>query len=124
VAITRKNINVPSGLRIDQITPRTIEVRSRRLASVDLPVTVRTAGKLPSGLVLVKTRVHPLSVRITGPKSRLEGVTGIKTDPLDLSSITQTTTQKQFLSLPSECRLLDESQGSVRVTVVVKQKKK
>ncbi len=116
-------VKTPSSLPVVGIKPERIFITAYRLLPVSLPVEVRTTGTPPPGTTIQKIEVVPPSVQVLmSPRLRREGMT-VPTKPIDLSSITTTTTIKPDLLFPPEVRFLGEKPPAVAVIVKVKQKR-
>jgi len=123
IALTKDMVKTPSSLPVVGIKPERIFITAYRLLPVFLPVEVRTTGTPPPGTTIQKIEVVPPSVQVLmSPRLRREGMT-VPTKPIDLSSITTTTTVKPDLLFPPEVRFLGEKPPAVAVIVKVKQKR-
>jgi len=77
------------GLVVESIEPATVRLTLERVERVSLPALPRMEGQLPPGMALSATpQPLPAEVRVTGPRSRLQALSGIPLAPIDLSAIT------------------------------------
>jgi diadenylate cyclase len=124
VTLTKDMINAPSSLSVVGIKPERIYVTAYRLLKVSLPVEVRTTGSLPQNVALQRMEISPPTVHILiSPRLRNNGVV-LRTKPLDLSSISTTTTFYPEILIPPEARFIGDKQPPVAVTVKVRSKTK
>lgn len=76
-------MSVPQGVSVDLLT-RQIEVRLESVDQRTLPVSVTTRGRPPDGFSVISTRSLPPRVHAIGPRSTLESVPEVSTEPIDL----------------------------------------
>jgi len=86
IEITSKNVTVPYGMKIISIAPEKVEVVVDKKISKKLPVQPRFSGSLPSDYELGKVRTLPETVTLSGPRSEIEGLTMLSTDPIPLNN--------------------------------------
>lgn len=82
-------------------------------------INVNTAGSLSSGYTLESINVTPSTVAINGTESDLANISGLETKPLDLSTLTASTTLSLPVIIPTSISLVD-SIKSVKVSVNIK----
>jgi uncharacterized protein (TIGR00159 family) len=82
--VTADNLNLPSGLRLEEARPQTVRVDARRLRRARLPVRAQTSDTLPDSLRL---RADPDSAELLVPRDG-EGVPeDIPTETIALDSL-------------------------------------
>jgi YbbR domain-containing protein len=88
------------------------------LASKDVPVNVRYSGELPPGYRVADTRVQPPRLRVVGAEGRMQNVSTVETDAIDLAHMTQTGDFRvnAFVSDP-ELRFDSSPVVTVKVTI-------
>jgi hypothetical protein len=84
--INKENLALPPGVALVRVVPSQVRVRLERRSAKEMPVEVRLAGPPPAGYRIFRQEVQPPTVRIVGPESRLEQISSVQTDPVDLSS--------------------------------------
>ena len=119
--ISEGDLKRPSNLAVYRIDPNLITVEVHRVATVNLPVQVQSAGRLPPGLKLIGLNPQPVSVQARVRASQAKGFGAILTEPVDLSQITRTTMLKVNLVLPESLQLLDLDLPEVQVAVEVEE---
>lgn len=85
--IEKDSLHLPIGVRVLSISPSTINPVLEHLDRRTVPVAVVQKNELPNGYRLVKLYSQPKNVRIKGPRNVLEGISEIRSDPVDLSAI-------------------------------------
>lgn len=119
VIVSDKDINAPKGISVNQITPRTFSVSAQKTSLTEIPLKVRTTGKLPQNLILEEIRIQPSTLNLMLPKSKKAKLGAIGTESLDLSKIQQSTTVRLAIIAPTGI-ILSEEQASVKAFVTVK----
>jgi len=111
VQLTPDNVllNLPLGVRLDEITPNRMPVQLEAVEVKEVPVKVETTGKLADGLEVYSQTVVPTRVRIRGPQSYTKNLAQILTEKIDLSDKREDFIAKQTpLSIEnSDTALLD-----------------
>jgi len=84
---TKSFTGVPSGLRVNRIRPRRIDVTLARLTEKDIPVRLNIVGDPPAGYTIAPGNVwvFPSVVKVRGVKTVLEKAEFIRTLPFDIS---------------------------------------
>ncbi|NVM21245.1 MAG: DNA integrity scanning protein DisA nucleotide-binding domain protein [Desulfobacterales bacterium] len=122
IPLTRDMVKVPSNLSLERIKPGSIRITAYRLLPVEVPVKISIKGALPSRLTLQKIVVTPPSVTVlASPKLQKSGIR-IRTEPIALEQVTETTTLAPKLLFPTEIRFFDGKPPSVKVTIEVRAK--
>lgn len=79
------SLNLSPGVTFLRAVPSQLHLRFDRLMSKKVPVQVRTTGK--DGLDIVRQEILPSTLKISGPDRHVQQVESAKTDPIDLSSV-------------------------------------
>jgi diadenylate cyclase len=85
--LTSKNIQLPPGISLNQITPSTVNVLIDFIETKDLPVQVDWIGKLSQQFRLSSAYVEPSTVRITGRSLLLKNLKTVYTKKVSLDII-------------------------------------
>lgn len=85
------SIKLPLGVKVLSISPNVIQLRVEEMKRKSVAVTVETVGQLPEGLRTMRLELLPPSVRIKGPKNRVQMISSLSTVPIDLSTIHEST---------------------------------
>src|SRR5215204_700636 len=74
--LTEKNVSMelPDGVRIVEITPRSLTLHLEPVVEREVPVEARFEGALPAGFASGDVSVAPDRVRVRGPQSHVEAV--------------------------------------------------
>lgn len=79
------SIDLPLGVKLQEIQPSRIAVRLETVEEKEVPVTVETQGELAEGFELYGETVNPPRVRVRGPASFIRGLTSVPTDKIDIA---------------------------------------
>jgi len=114
-------VSLPTGAEVVRIFPNRVHLRLEETVAMMLdvvPIVIRDSVR--SGYRLDKVEVSPEQVLVKGPKSKLNENDKVRTVPIDLASLTQTTNIPAELILPRpELRLAtDEMRVRVRLVIV------
>ncbi len=85
--ITRKNMTLPPGVRVQSVTPEEVEVVLDRLIRKILPIQVDWVGKLPENLRLVDAKVIPAQIAFTEGSRVINKISTIYTERIPLDQI-------------------------------------
>lgn len=80
-------IKCPEGVRVVKITPRIVSVNLDPLITKQVAIKPTITGKPVPGYGIGKIVCDPGSLKVWGPESRLEDLSGIPTTPIDVSDI-------------------------------------
>ena len=85
--ISRDNIVMPPGLRLNRIEPSKVDVLLDYPVAKELPVQVDLVGRLPDGLLLKKVRLEPDHVKVVGGGQIVDQTTTIYTEKVLLENL-------------------------------------
>jgi YbbR domain-containing protein len=87
IQLTPENIQLqlPLGVRLDEITPGRMAVRLEAVEEKDLNVKIESTGKLADGFEVYSQAAIPGKVRVRGPVSLTKTLTDVSTEKVDLS---------------------------------------
>lgn len=111
-----------SGLSVVHISPAQITLDSYTLMPFNIPVELKTKGRLASGIALKDTKISPKSVSAMVPSTMNKKDMVILTEPVDLSPIKETTVVTPALVIPSGVRFHQDKLPEVKVTIEVESK--
>ncbi|MDD5173347.1 MAG: diadenylate cyclase [Candidatus Omnitrophica bacterium] len=113
-----------SALSIVNIDPAQIIVNSYRLVPLTVPVKLKTKGKLPSEVVARSMKVEPESLSIMAPSTMPRDKINIDMEPIDLTSVKQTTTITPKLIFTPDIRFSGDKNPDLKVIIEVEKKEK
>lgn len=120
--ITEQNVNLPSDLRLYEVSPTSLKIKARKLIQYTLPLKVATRGSLPDNLSLISMKAVKDSITFLSEDSSSSLPDNLQTEPVDLSSIKNSTTLTVPLVTPGNVILPDSISKQIEVTLVVKTK--
>ncbi len=119
LSITESNLNLSNDLRLYDVNPKTLKVKTLR--QVRRPVKVSTSGSLPDDLEISGLSSDPKTVAV----SAIEGATlpdSITTEAVDLTAIDQTTSVTKDLILPDGVTLPAGTPRQITISIKVQNK--
>lgn len=119
VEFTRDTVKIPSNLSLEGIKPDQIQLIAHRLLTMEVPVEVVTEGNLQTGYTLERIEARPPLVKVLVPSALGKKGFRLRTEPIGLDQLTQTTTVTSKLLFPPEARSVDGKPLGVKVTIFV-----
>lgn len=88
VQLTPENVNVelPTGVRLDEIQPNKIAVKLETVAEREIPVKAEIEGSVGDGFEIYSEAVAPAKVRVRGPSSYIKSLDFVPTEPINLEN--------------------------------------
>ncbi|MCY7377645.1 MAG: hypothetical protein LH472_16935 [Pyrinomonadaceae bacterium] len=88
VQITPENVNVelPTGVRLEEVQPSKIAVKLERVAERDITVRAETEGSIAENFEIYNQTVSPNKVRVRGPESFIKTLDFISTEKVNLEN--------------------------------------
>jgi len=77
-------LELPLGVRLDEITPSRMAVRLEAVDVKEVPVKVEVTGNLPDGFEVYSQDANPVRVRVRGPLSLTKPLSQVMTEKVDL----------------------------------------
>ncbi len=90
------SLALPTGIKLDEITPRQIAVKLEPVEVKEITVNAVTDGQLPEGYEVYGTpTVTPAKIRVRGPANLIRSLASVTTDKIDLANRTADFTARQ-----------------------------
>ncbi len=119
--LNKNMISIPEGAEVKDIYPSQVELRLEQSKEIMLQVEPNITGKLQEGYKIEKVEIIPPQVPIKGPESKVNDKDKVRTSPIDISSLTESTEIEADLILPNPNLKLASSQTRVRVRILIQQ---
>ncbi len=119
--LNKNMISIPEGAEVKDIYPSQVELRLERSKEIMLQVEANITGKLQEGFKIEKVEVIPPQVPIRGPESKVNEKDKVRTSPIDISLLTESTEIEADLILPKPELKLATSVTQVRVRILIQQ---
>lgn len=87
VTLRGNELNLPFGVKVEKILPRTLSLRLERKTSKIVPVRVPLVGTLPPELRIENAKVWPAEVEVVGPRSLIVPLKEVLTRPVEVESL-------------------------------------
>ncbi len=122
VTLSRDLVRRPSSLSVIAVAPANVSLTAYQVLTMNLPVEVRSRGKIAPGLELVGIGVTPETISVLVPSKFEGGALKLLTEPVDLGGISETVTVSAALILPEGAKCEAEKPPEVEVEITVLQK--
>lgn len=116
--LSASDFSLPQGVRFVRAVPSQVRLRFDRILSKAVPVELQLKGHPPDGYIVSAESVEPQALNISGPASSVSAIRTAQTDPVDLSSVVESTELK-VNAFVSESRAQFESPPVVTVRLTI-----
>lgn len=89
------NVELPTGIRLEEIQPSKIAVKLEAVAEREVPVKVETEGNVAEGFEIYNQTVLPQKVRIRGPESFIKSLDFVSTEKVNVEDRQEDFTVRQ-----------------------------
>ena len=122
--LSDKNVemDLPEGVRITEVTPRSVTLHLEPVVERRIPVEVRFEGEPPEGFRRLNVAVTPEEVRVNGPESHVQAIEKAYTETISLAGQRDSITLPQVaVDIPDHKVTPLDPTVSVRVEIVEEQ---
>jgi hypothetical protein len=120
IHLTPDSVRVPFGVNVVKISPATLVLRFEETAQGEVPIQPRVVGRPADGYEIGSIAARPATVRISGPRSRVDRTEGAFTEPVPIDGARAAVTVERNVGLEDPLlRILGNP--VVRVTVDVRE---
>ncbi|HSW63041.1 MAG TPA: CdaR family protein [Dissulfurispiraceae bacterium] len=116
-SLVRENVVLPRSLKVLRIEPATIKVSLDETATRTLQVKPHITGTPERPFELKSATAKPSAVKIEGPRSEIEKISVLRTDPIDITGLDEDFTQNAKLNLGGRGLRSDVADVSVSLTI-------
>ena len=97
INLTPENVSIAleTGVRLDEIQPRSIPIRIEAVEVRELPVKPETFGAIPEGYEIYSEIVTPAKVSVRGPAGFIRRLEAVPTDRIDIGNRTSDFSMRQ-----------------------------
>ncbi|NWF75651.1 MAG: YbbR-like domain-containing protein [Nitrospirae bacterium] len=97
--ITRDDIKTPHGITVSNINPSSLKITTEETLSKTVKVSPVIIGELEKDYSVRSVTIEPPTVVVEGSKSEVRKINKLKTEPLDITGITESFSQDLKLDL-------------------------
>jgi len=115
-------VSIPAGTEVKELYPSQVNIDLEYTREVMLKVEPTIIGELTEGFELKSIEVTPSEVPIRGPESKVPDKAVVKTTPIDISKLTQSTVIEVELILPNPDVRLSGSNKKVFIRLLIQEK--
>jgi YbbR domain-containing protein len=116
--LTPDQVLVPAGVSVGRITPGWVRVTLVSGTTATLRVVPQVRGAPAEGYVVERVVASPPTVRVSGPRTTVEGRTTVETVPVEITGQQETVTRTVGLVLPAAAQVAGHP--AVEVTVEIR----
>lgn len=120
--INTNMVSIPAGTEIKELYPSQVNIDLEYTKEVMLKVEPTLIGKGAEGIELKSIEVTPSEVLIRGPESKVPDEAVVRTTPIDISKITQSTEIEVALILPNPDVRLSVPNTKVSIRILIQHK--
>jgi len=120
--INTNMVSIPAGTEVKELYPSQVNIDLEYTKEVMLKVEPTIIGEGAEGLELKSIEVTPSEVLIRGPESKVPDKAVVKTTPIDISKLTQSTVIEVELILPNPDVRLSGSNTKVTIRLLIQEK--
>lgn len=117
IALTPDMVQLPSGLTVSQIEPRSVPIAFDRRIEKVLEVTGQVVGRPQHGYVVAEVKATPATVRVRGSETTLAALTTINTREVSVAGQKESFVAETEVAPPQGIEVQTISAVVLRVTV-------
>lgn len=117
ISLDKDNVLLPRTMKVQRIEPSSVKIVLDETVSRVVPVRPYITGSPERPYVLAGIKGSPASVRIEGPKTEVDRITILRTDPIDITGFDDDLTQTVKLNLNGKAIRPDVSEITVTLTI-------
>lgn len=122
--ILPKNIVTPVAVDVVRIRPNSVDVRLEKVVAAKVPVNVKVEGDPAKGYRVSSISVFPRTVEIAGMKKEVDRIQGLRTRPVDISGLDESTSLLVQLDIPEvELRSISANRVTVKIAIHKEERK-
>jgi YbbR domain-containing protein len=121
IPLSKENVTLPNMLRVVDISPQTVKLKIEEKIIKRVPVRTVIIGSPAQGFEIQGMSVAPKMVEIKGTEGVIKKIHFVKTEPLDITGITENLQTRVFVDVGKNTIKLNTTE--VQVTIAVKKVK-
>jgi YbbR domain-containing protein len=87
-------IKFPFGVNVESVEPKNIIIKIEKQITKKFPIKLQTTGEVPSDHKMIKWKLNPSQVVVSGPKSLVSKITEIRSMVIPLNGISESGVKK------------------------------
>jgi len=119
--ITREDINLPHVVTVTSINPSSVKIMTEKTVSKAVKVIPVVVGHVEKDFVVKSISVEPQYILIEGTRSEIKKTNNLKTEPFDITGLTDTIIQD--IKLDVRGTTMRAKNASVELTVTIGRKR-
>jgi YbbR domain-containing protein len=119
LTIAQADVEVPPGVQITSIKPSVIKLVLEKIDARTYRVDAQIVDSLPVGITMRSITIDPPQVRLEGPRSQLNKIQRVMTEPISLADISADKRVTRPIQIVPSTVLISKK-GLPKVTVTIK----
>lgn len=117
--IDKDQIAVPENVSVTSVDPASFVIRVDKKAEKLVPVLPDPAGQPTAGYVISSIEASPARVEIQGPATVLDQISAVRTTPIDLTGLKESTKRDVALNLSDMGEVQVSGDGLIEVAIEI-----
>ena len=122
IKIVRETIKMPQGVSVLEIHPASFTIGIERRMGKLVPVVPDLYNDPVPGYVVSAVVASPSSIQLTGPASKLERISAVRTTPIDVAGLTEPSKKEVGLNLSHHPHVEPVGHSLVEVQLVIEER--
>ena len=122
IRVSPDMIKVPRRVSVSGIEPASFSITIDRRGEKTVPVVPDLNQDPATGYVIGRVTATPSMVKLTGPATILEEISALRTTPIDIAGLTESTKKTVALNLNHQPHVRAKGESLVEVEIVVEPK--
>lgn len=101
IPLSSENVRIPNMLSVSDISPQSVKLVLEEKVTKTVPVRANIVGSPALGLTVERISILPKEISVVGTESKIAKIKSIKTEPINISGITNNLRYRAYLDLSS-----------------------
>jgi YbbR domain-containing protein len=117
VGIDKKDVRLPIFVRLMSINPSVATVSLEETSTKSVPVKPDIVGEPGKGYRMMRMKVMPGNVMVSGGRARIEELNSVKTEAVDIDGASETLSSEAKIVFPGEGMKSEPDTVTVEITI-------
>lgn len=122
IKISPETIKAPQGISVLEVDPTSFTIDIDRRMEKSVPIVPDLNNDPAPGYVVSTVVASPSSIKLSGPASMLEKISGVRTTPIELAGLTERTRKSVALNLNHSPYVQPVENSPVEVEIMVEER--
>ena len=121
VKVAPETIQLPSRVSVLEVHPASFAVSIDKRGQKLMPIEPDLQNDPAAGHIVSRVVTSPSAIKLTGPSKVLEGLSAVRTTPVDLAGLTESTKKKVALNLNHSPSVSPVEDSLIEVEIVIEE---